>query len=150
MNHTKKIGASIFFINNADQILLLLRDNDENIPFPNRWDALGGHVEPEETPLECIIREMKEEIDMELESPSLFKVYELSDRMEYSFWQRANLDIKKIKLGEGQRLKWFTEKDIRAMPEQEMAYGFKPIILEFFRQKPYEEPTPSAFSDHAS
>ena len=67
----KYMGASVFFLNNDNQVLLLLRDNKKNIPFPNCWDALGGHVDPGETPLECIVREMKEEIDYELESPEL-------------------------------------------------------------------------------
>ena len=137
LKHQKTIGTSIFFINDADQILLFLRDNDKSIPFPNCWDALGGHVEPRETPLECISREIKEEINVNLESPSLFNVYNLSDRIECSFLQRANFDIKKIRLREGQRLKWFTEKEISAMAAEEVAYGFKPILLEFFYQKPH-------------
>jgi 8-oxo-dGTP diphosphatase len=139
LKHEKIIGTSVFFINDANQILLLLRDNDKDIPFPNCWDTLGGHVEPGETPLECIIREMEEEIHVKLDSPALFNVYDLSDRIECSYWQKANLDIEKIELGEGQRLKWFTEKEIQAMTDDEMAYGFKPIILEFFGQKPYKE-----------
>jgi len=139
LKHEKIIGTSVFFINDANQILLLLRDNDDNIPFPNCWDALGGHVEPGETPLECINREMEEEIHLNLDSPVLFNVYDLSDRIECSYWQKANFDIEQIELGEGQHLKWFTETEIQAMADDEMAYEFKPIILEFFGQKPYEE-----------
>ena len=71
----KYMGATVFFLNNANQVLLLLRDNKKNIPFPNCWDALGGHVDPGETPLECIVREMKEEIDYQLESPTLFMIW---------------------------------------------------------------------------
>ncbi|GEM_PF-187410 len=139
IKHRKITGTSIFFLNNANQILLFLRDNNKNIPFPNCWDALGGNVDEGETPLECITREMKEEIGIRLESPSLFDVYDLSDRIECAFWQRANFDIKKINLKEGQRLKWFTEKEISAMADGDLAFGFKSIIVEFFRQKPYKE-----------
>jgi hypothetical protein len=43
---------------------------------------------------------------------SLFnKVTEFDDRTEYTFWQKVNLSIDKIRLNEGQSLKWFT-KDV--------------------------------------
>ena len=59
----KKRGVSIIFINPSGQILLFLRDQKNDIPYPNYWDVLGGNVEDEETPQQCILREMKEEID---------------------------------------------------------------------------------------
>lgn len=136
---TKKIGTSIFFLNNANQILLFLRDSKKNIPYPNCWDALGGNVDEGETPLECITREMVEEIGIQIESPILFNIYNMSDRIECTFWQRANFDLKKINLKEGQRLKWFTEKDISAMADNDLAFGFRSIMLDFFHQKPYKK-----------
>jgi 8-oxo-dGTP diphosphatase len=135
----KIMGATVFFVNNANQVLLLLRDNRKNIPFPNCWDALGGHVDPGETPLECIVREMKEEIGYQLESPKLFNIYDLDDRIECTFWQRANFDIQKINLQEGQQLKWFSEGEIGAMEDTQIAFGFKPILLEFFRKQPFKD-----------
>ena len=135
----KYMGATVFFVNDDHQVLLLLRDNKKNIPFPNCWDALGGHVDPGETPLECIVREMKEEIGYHLESPELFNIYDLDDRIDCIFWQRANFDINKINLQEGQKLKWFSEQEIRAMENAQIALGFKPILLEFFRKGPFKE-----------
>jgi 8-oxo-dGTP diphosphatase len=134
----KKVGASIIFLNNANQILLFLRDDKPGLPFPNCWDVLGGGVEVGETPLECITREMHEEIGVKLENPHLFDVYDMPDRIEYTFWQRANFDIGQITLTEGQCLKWFTQGDINSMTDKELAFGFKSIILDFFRQKPFE------------
>jgi 8-oxo-dGTP diphosphatase len=134
----KIMGATVFFLNRANQVLLLLRDNKKNIPFPNCWDALGGHVDPGETPLECIAREMKEEIGYQLGSPTLFNIYDLDDRIECTFWQRADLEIQKIELQEGQQLKWFTEREIRDIEDTKIAYGFKPILLEFFRKGPFK------------
>ncbi len=135
----KNIGTSIFFLNNANQILLFLRDNKKNIPYPNCWDALGGSVDPGETPLECITREMGEEIGIKLESPKLYNIYDLQDRIECVFWQEANFDITKIDLQEGQRLKWFTEREISMMPDNDLAFGFKPIMLDFFHQGLYKK-----------
>jgi len=133
------MGATIFFVNHANQVLLLLRDNKQGIPFPNCWDAPGGHVDPGETPLECIVREMKEEIGYRLESAQLFNVYDLEDRIDCVFWQRANIDIQKVHLHEGQQLKWFTEQEIRTMEDTQIALGFKPILLEFYRKGPFKQ-----------
>ena len=85
-----------------------------------------------------LTREMNEEIGVKLENPNLFNVYDLNDRVECTFWQRADFDIRKITLNEGQRLKWFTEREINRMTDKELAFGFKSIILDFFHQKPFE------------
>lgn len=136
----KKKGVSIIFVNSKRQVLLLLRDNKNDIPFPNQWDILGGNVEEDETPEECIRREMREEIELDLRNPVLFNIYEMNDRLEYTFWQKKDLDISKIRLHEGQRLKWFSEDDIKKMKKKEVAFGFKTILLDFFKEKLFELP----------
>jgi 8-oxo-dGTP diphosphatase len=131
----KQRGTSILFVNSAGHVLLFLRDNNPIIPFPNCWDVLGGHVEEGETPFECITREIQEEINMKLENAQLFHVYDLEDRLEFTFWQAADLNIDQIMLNEGQCLKWFTEKEIIDIPDHELAFGFKPIIISFLKTR---------------
>jgi 8-oxo-dGTP diphosphatase len=126
-------GTSIIFLNRENKVLLLLRDNKKEIPFPNCWDIPGGRVEEGETPEDAIKREMLEELELELHDPALFKVYELGDRIEHSFWQRADFGISKIPLHEGQRLRWFTQEEIIRMPDDEIAFGFKSILLDFYK-----------------
>ena len=135
----KNKGTSMIFLNDADQVLLFQRDNKSTIPFPNCWDILGGHVEEGETPAEAIVREIEEEIEIKLHNPVLFKVFDMADRIENTFWQRANLDIATQRLNEGQRLKWFTEDEIRSMTNAQLAFGFQSVLLEFFRQKPFAD-----------
>jgi len=57
----KHSGASIIFVNDHKQVLLLLRDDKPGLPYRNMWDVPGGHIELGETPKQCIMREMKEE-----------------------------------------------------------------------------------------
>jgi 8-oxo-dGTP diphosphatase len=130
----KRLGCSIIFINDNRQVLLFLRDDDPAIPFPNMWDVLGGHVEKSETPEACIVREMKEELGLELEGFHLFSVTEFSDRIEYTFWKRSRLDIDKVTLTEGQRLKWFTRQEVA---RTRLACGFNQIVDNFFEKKPF-------------
>ena len=127
----KRKGCSIIFINDQKEILLFLRDDNPNIPYPNMWDVPGGHVEMGETPEHCIVREIKEEMDLNLDGFHLFSVMEFDDRVEYTFWKKANLDIDAIQLREGQRLKWF-EKNQAKMTK--LAYGFNQIVEDFFNR----------------
>ena len=127
----KRKGTSIIFVNDEKQVLLLLRDDKSSIPYPNTWDVPGGHVDNDETPEQCIVREMKEEMDLDLEDFQLFSVMEFIDRIEYTFWKKANLDIKNITLHEGKQLKWFTESEAR---NTKLAHGFNEIIDDFFKK----------------
>lgn len=110
---------------------MLLRDDSPSIPYPNMWDIPGGHIEKNETPEQCIIREMKEEMNLDIEGFALFSVIEFADRTEYTFWQQIDLDIAKIKLTEGQRLKWFSENEVKTT---DLAYGFNQIVHNFFKK----------------
>ena len=130
----KRKGTSIIFVNDQHQVLLFLRDDKPTIPYPNMWDVPGGHVDDGETPEQCIVREMKEEMDLTLEEFERLSVMEFTDRVEYTFWKRANLDIEKIDLREGQRLRWFTELEAR---NSKLAYGFNEIIDDFFKNAPF-------------
>ena len=75
----KRKGASIIFVNDKRQILLFLRDNTPDIPYPNMWDVPGGHVEKVENPEKCIVREMKEEMNLTLDEFELFSKIEFDD-----------------------------------------------------------------------
>lgn len=137
----KRKGSSIIFINDEDEILLLLRDDNPDIPYPGVWDVPGGHVEKNETPEQCIIREMEEEMEIHLENFNLFSVIEFSDRVEYTFWKRKNFDIDSIILHEGQCIKWFKREKIVNL---ELAYGFDGILNSFFQKKVISKTSGSA------
>ena len=53
-------GCVIILFNTNNQILLVLRDNKDSIPFPNTWNLLGGILENGESPEECIRKEIRE------------------------------------------------------------------------------------------
>ena len=128
-------------VNSQDQIILFLRDNIDGLPYPDCWDLLGGKIEKNESPQQCIIREMKEELELDLDEKELrlFNTYDMSDRKEYTFWMKTDLDIEKIPLHEGQYLRWFSEEEVKNSPEDKIAFGFKPIILGFFKKAPFKK-----------
>ncbi len=130
-------GTGILFVNRSNQVLLFLRDNIPTIPFPNRWDILGGHLEPGETPEQGAIREIKEEIGLDILHPQFFQIFRHDNLTHYVFWEQADFEISAITLTEGQRLRWFSEQEINEMPDAELAFGFKEVVLNFFKARPF-------------
>lgn len=59
-------GAKLAILSRG-RIVVLLRDADPDIPFPDMWDLPGGGREDEESPLDCVLRETEEEIGLRLD-----------------------------------------------------------------------------------
>ena len=61
----------------GDKLLTILRDDKENIPWPNMWELPGGGREGDESPFECVAREVHEELGIHLNEDCLLrsKVY---------------------------------------------------------------------------
>lgn len=55
----------------GDTILTILRDDIPTIPYPNMWDFPGGGREKDETPFECVQREVFEELSLKLEEADI-------------------------------------------------------------------------------
>ena len=53
--------------------------NSSGILYPNIWDVPGGHLEKLENPEKCIVREMKEEMNLTLDEFELFSKIEFDD-----------------------------------------------------------------------
>lgn len=50
----------------GDKLLTILRDDKDNIPWPNMWELPGGGREGDESPFECVAREVYEELGIHL------------------------------------------------------------------------------------
>ena len=61
----------------GDKVLTILRDDKDDIPCPNMWELPGGGREGDETPFECVAREVYEELGIHLTEDCLLwsKVY---------------------------------------------------------------------------
>jgi len=129
----KPWGTSMIFYDSQGRVLMYLRDDKKEIKCPNRWDLLGGHPEADETPTQCIARELQEELEYSAAQPHLFSIYSFDDRTEYTYCAEENIDVAKTVLHEGQYLKWFTKQEIDDLPDDSFAFGFKKVLTEFYR-----------------
>ena len=101
--------AQILLFDRNGKLLIYLRDDKVDIPFPNRWDFFGGHVEAGETPEAALVRELKEELDIELDHWEFFRHYECRQGDAYpntKFIYHGAVDRlpENLTLYEGQRL----------------------------------------------
>jgi 8-oxo-dGTP diphosphatase len=131
----KKIAA-IIFENKKGEFLLYLRDNKPGIPFPDHWDLIGGHVEEGETPEEALVREVMEELGIELKEYSFFRTYECINgdaypNIKYIYSGRINIPIEEITLYEGVRAAYFSREEI---PDVKFANILKSIVLDFIKE----------------
>ncbi|MGD1700239.1 NUDIX hydrolase [Dapis sp. BLCC M229] len=124
-------GCVIILFNSEKKILLVLRDDKDSIPFPNTWNLLGGILENGESPEECIRREIKEEIEIELGNIKFFQKYNVYEREHYIFWKKIDLELTQIKLNEGQRLAYFSKDEL---DKYQLAFQCNDILNDFFSQ----------------
>lgn len=60
--------TTLCYIENNDKYLMLHRIKKQNDMNQGKWIGVGGHVEDQETPEECLVREVKEETGFTLTS----------------------------------------------------------------------------------
>ena len=63
--HLDFTGCKIALICDG-RILTILRDDKPTIPWPNLWELPGGGREGDESPFECVAREVYEELKIQL------------------------------------------------------------------------------------
>ena len=56
----------------GNKVLTILRDDKDDIPCPNMWELPGGGREGDESPFECVAREVYEEAKIGLEEGEFY------------------------------------------------------------------------------
>ncbi|SHH24036.1 8-oxo-dGTP diphosphatase MutT [Clostridium grantii] len=64
----KKVTAAIIIKNN----LILIAQRGKNEKLAGKWEFPGGKIEANETPQQCLKREIKEELDLEIQVGKFF------------------------------------------------------------------------------
>ena len=117
---SQPFSAGAFLYDPATQSLLLhLRD--EMAPTnPNTWAFFGGRGEPGETDVECCLRELREEIGLDLQPHELQRLreYVVIERQEYKviFYAEKAVHLDKLVLGEGAGFAWVPLTEVPNLP----------------------------------
>lgn len=109
--------VTLCFVKKDDKILMINRNKK---PFMGMWNALGGHQEKDESPLQCAIREIYEESNIKVDNAKLISIstWNYDDDEIYVFVSELNdFDISKypLKIDEGiidfKEIDWIIDKD---------------------------------------
>ncbi|NLW10774.1 MAG: (deoxy)nucleoside triphosphate pyrophosphohydrolase [Clostridiaceae bacterium] len=107
----KTIRVTAAVIYHGDKIFATERGYGE---FKGLWEFPGGKIEPDESPQEALIREIKEELDIDI------SVGDLIDTVEYDyphfhlsmdcFW--CSISAGEISLKEAESARWFKTTEL--------------------------------------
>lgn len=127
------IMSTTCYIKKDNKYLMLHRTKKKNDINEGKWVGPGGKLEKNESPEECIIREVMEETGLNLKSLHLrgFVTYVSEDwDTEYMYvFVSDKVDGNIIECNEGD-LKWIDEKDLFNLNMWEGDREFLKIILE--------------------
>lgn len=104
-----EVSTALLF-DSEGKLLIYLRDDKPEIPFPNYWDLFGGHVEPGESPEVALVREVQEELNIQLVDYVFFKTYDCLEgdahpNIKHVYSAQISQPAKNLTLYEGQYLK---------------------------------------------
>lgn len=112
--------VAVFIVNDKKQVLLQKRSPNKRFN-PNKWALCAGHVDAHESLEDAAIREVKEEIGLEIKKEDLipfaereFTLQDSNSHITYFYYVKYNKDnsefvIQKEELSE---VKWFDFDDV--------------------------------------
>lgn len=128
------VNVVIGIIEQNDKILLIQRERGD---FVNLWGLPGGKVEECEHLDEAVIREMKEEISVEMEFKSVlgFSTEIMHDKNSTSLIYVCHLSIKENEVIDNPefKYKWFSKQEI--IDAEDIIGSDKVFIEEFYINK---------------
>lgn len=134
--------TTLCYIENNDCYLMLHRTKKKKDVNKDKWIGVGGHAEGNETPQECLLREVKEETGLLLTSYKFRGLITfISDEYEAEMMCLFTADGytgELITCDEGE-LKWVKKSDVPQLPTWEGDAQFLKLLLEdekrFFAMK---------------
>lgn len=106
----KKVTAAII----KDENRLLIAKRHSKDPLGGKWEFPGGKIEPGETPQECLVREIKEELGVEVKIGPFYddNVYSTQDHNIHLLFYWAKIINGEVIPVVHDDLKWTTIEEL--------------------------------------
>lgn len=126
--------TTLIYIEKDDKYLMLHRNKKEHDINKDKWIGVGGHVEENETIDECVVREVKEETNLDLISYKLRGevLFVLNGYEELMYVYTSNEFKGVLKECDEGTLEWVEKKNVLNLPIWE---GDKLIFDSLYRDK---------------
>ena len=127
--------ASIMLVNWRGHVLLQQRDDRPDLAYAGRWTLFGGQLEDSETPEECIRRELREELDLELPVEHWTTVQcaarTTAETVVYNhlYVGKMTRPIEELTLYEGAAMAYFDRDHASRV---DLAFMQSPLLMRFF------------------
>jgi 8-oxo-dGTP pyrophosphatase MutT (NUDIX family) len=107
-------GACVVLENSENKVLLQLRENIKGISNPGKWSLFGGHINNGEKPIQAAIREIKEELDLDLNEKELSHYFTVRREKETIHIFKANIKkgLNELILKEGEDMRFFGHEEL--------------------------------------
>lgn len=135
--------VTIYIINNKKEVLLQRRSKTRRF-CPNMLGVIAGHVGYNENPTSCAVREVKEEVGLNINKNNIYPLsdkYLVKERFNnhfmYPFYTICNKEEKdfKVQKEELSYVKWYSiDKVINMIKEDNKEIVFKKEEIEFFEK----------------
>lgn len=119
-----KNAVAALIVLDDGRFLMQQRDDIQGIFYPGYWGLFGGAIEPGETAVEALVREVREELAFEVTGQTYFTkvVFDFDfaglgalDRFFYEVEMPVSA-MSKLKLGEGAAFDAFTSEQVLGEP----------------------------------
>ena len=134
----KNIETVLAYIDTGDSFLMLYRNKKDKDINKNKWIGVGGHLENDETPIDALYREIKEETGFDIIS------YQKSGKIHFNYddihetmhlFKVTKVSGELIECDEGE-LRYIPKNEIFTLPLWE---GDKIFLKKILSDEPYFE-----------
>ena len=134
----KKIALVILEQTNGN-IALQLRDDKPTIAHPNHWALFGGKIEAGEQPKQAALREIAEELTIQLQPQRLtfLQKFELEpQKVHFLFHYPLEEELEQAQLTEGQRFHCWQPDEIQnqRLGDQSLVFSHLEMLSWFWQQ----------------
>jgi len=109
--------TSVVLKGTSGKLLLQLRENKKGVNYPGFWGFFGGAIEGKESPKIAALRELKEELNLNIKKKNLKKLFECESIIGKGviFLDEEPIEINKLTLNEGAEMKLFNYVELRKL-----------------------------------
>ena len=122
-SENEHIAVGVIFIENSKGEFLIQKTSKEK---EGKFSSTGGHITKGETPLTSIVREVKEELGIDINKEDVVELgYLLYDRpIRFMFYIKQDIDLDKIVLQqeEVEYVEYMTVEQIKSLIKEGLTY----------------------------